>query len=176
MSFLTKSGRFLPIKLSTKDDVSSEERSTAIDFVNRHNLVFEEFNVDNMLSTFLPNAVVYHIHSTIRGHAELRDFLQNHYEIYIHGVRRSATNHVVDRDEDGGVMVRYHESLIRYGWPGVDTKFAGRDVAEDDELPAIWFSVPMMDRLRMTDDGWKIYERYLVAPTSNKNLDPPKAS
>ncbi|KAJ5764892.1 hypothetical protein N7520_004451 [Penicillium odoratum] len=172
MSSFVKNDRFPPIKLSTSNDVSSDERITAIDFVNRHNYVFEEFNPDDMLSTFLPNGVVYHSHGTVRGHAEMREFLENHYAFFIHGISRSATNHVVDRDEEG-VMVRYHECLIRYGWADDDAKIlAGHDVIRNDGLPAIWWSGPMIDRLRMTDDGWKIFERYLGAPVRNGNLDP----
>ncbi|KUM61382.1 hypothetical protein ACN42_g5740 [Penicillium freii] len=113
MSSLIANGRYPPVSGSTLSDVSSEERSSAIDFVNRHNFVFEEFDHAKITATFLPNAVVYHSHGTISGHEEMKKFFENIYGFFIPGISRSATNHVIDRDEDGGVLVRYQETLIR---------------------------------------------------------------
>jgi hypothetical protein len=173
MSSLIVDGHFPPINSSTKHDVTTEERTTAIDFVNRHNFVFEEFNHSKMMGTFLPDAVIYHSHGTIRGLEQMKLFLENFYEFFIPGVCRSATNHVVDRDGEGGVIVRYQECLIRYGWKGDDvTAVTGADVVRDDGLPSTWWLGTIIDRLRMTADGWKIFERYLGSPFRNGGLDP----
>ncbi|PYH39842.1 uncharacterized protein BO87DRAFT_381866 [Aspergillus neoniger CBS 115656] len=135
MSSMIVNGRYPPVNGSTLNDVTSEERSSAIDFVNRHNFVFEEFDHAKMIDTFLPNATVYHSH-------------------------------------DGGVIVRYQETLVRYGWPGDDTAgFTRKDVVRENGLPAIWWIGTNIDRLRMTSNGWKIYERYLGTPFRNGALD-----
>ncbi|KAF3385088.1 hypothetical protein F1880_002072 [Penicillium rolfsii] len=172
MSSLIVDGRLPSISSSTFGDVSSEERSSAIDFVNRHNFVFEEFDHNKMTATFLPDAVVYHSHGTIRGPEERKTFFENVYGFFIPGISRSATNHVVDRDVDGGVLVRYQETLVRYGWPGDETSsFKEADVVRENGLPAIWWIGTVIDRLRMTSDGWKIFERYLGTPFRNGALD-----
>ncbi|KAH8697163.1 hypothetical protein BGW36DRAFT_378091 [Talaromyces proteolyticus] len=177
MSSFIIDGRLTPINPSSLNDVTSEERSSAIDFVNRHNFIFQEFNHDKMIATFLPDAVVYHSKGTIHGHAEFRAFFENLYGAYIPGISRSATNHIVDRDGDGGVVVRYQQYLIRYGWAGDDAKtVAGKNFVRDDGLPSIWWFAPIIDRLRMTADGWKFFERYLGPSFTNQRLDPPKAS
>ncbi|KAJ5509591.1 hypothetical protein N7527_011734 [Penicillium freii] len=149
MSSLIANGRYPPVSGSTLSDVSSEERSSAIDFVNRHNFVFEEFDHAKITATFLPNAVVYHSQGTISGHEEMKKFFENIYGFFIPGISRSATNHVIDRDEDGGVL----------------------DVVRENGLPAIWWIGTNIDRLRMTSDGWKIFERYLATPFRNGALD-----
>jgi hypothetical protein len=155
MSSFLVDERFPPVSLSPSKDITSEERSTAINFVNRHNLIFREFNYDKMTATFLPDAVVYHSHGTIRGHAEIKHFLENVYGFFIPGIGRSATNHVVDRDEDGGAVARYQGTLIRNGWgesdPDADVA-AGRDIVRTDGLPAIWWFGQVVDRLRITAD------------------------
>ncbi|KAL4960343.1 uncharacterized protein BDV14DRAFT_204762 [Aspergillus stella-maris] len=176
-SFLIN-GHFPPIPTSPPGDITPTERSTAIDFVNRHNFIFAEFTHSKMLDTFLSDAVVYHSHGTIRGHAEMKKFFEEVYGFFIPGIVRSATNHVVDRDEEGGVIVRYLETLIRYGWEG-DGKgdvVTGRDVVRHDGLPKIWWVGTMIDRLRITENGWKVYERYLGAPVRDGRLDLPRKS
>ncbi|KAH7232410.1 uncharacterized protein BKA55DRAFT_544739 [Fusarium redolens] len=161
-SFITN-GRYPPIPGATLDDVTSEERSSAIDFVNRHNLIFEEFDHQKMINTFLPDAVVYHTYGVVRGHENMKDFLENKYGFFIPGVSRHATNHVVDRDQDGGVI-------------GDDlAAINGHDAIREDGLPAIWWIGRIVDQLRMTPDGWKIFERHLGAPFRDGRLDPSKA-
>ncbi|KAL4758035.1 uncharacterized protein BDW70DRAFT_152867 [Aspergillus foveolatus] len=144
-SFLVD-GRFPPVLLSPSNDITSEERSTAIDFVNRRNPIFQESYYDKMTATFLPGAVVYHSHGTIRGHAEFKQFLENVYGFFIPGIGRSATNHVVDRDENGGVVV---------------TCCCWARIVKADGLPAIWWFGQVVDRLSIIADGWRILERYL---------------
>lgn len=172
MSSLIVNGRYPPVNGSTLNDVNGEERSSAIDFVNRHNFVFEEFDHAKMSATFLPNAVVYHSHGTISGHAEMKEFFEKVYGFFIPGISRNATNHIVDRDEDGGLLVRYQEILIRYGWPGDDASaFSQQDQIRENGLPAVWWIGTVIDRLRMTSNGWKIFERYLGTPFRNGALD-----
>ncbi|KAF4947349.1 hypothetical protein FGADI_10482 [Fusarium gaditjirri] len=176
MSSLITNNRYPSIPGATLNDVTSEERSSAIDFVNRHNLIFEEFNHEKMINTFLSDAVVYHTHDLVRGHENMKDFLKNKYGFFIPGISRHATNHVVDRDEDGGVIVRYQEVLIRYGWEGDDlTAINAQDIVREDGLPAIWWVGRIIDRLKMTQEGWKISERHMGAPFRDGKLDPPKA-
>jgi hypothetical protein len=62
---------------------------------------------------------------------------------------------------------------VRNSWPGEDANTPA--VHRDDGLPAIWIFSPMIDRLRRTSDGWKIFERYVGESTVNKTLDPPEA-
>jgi hypothetical protein len=45
-----------------------------------------------------------------------------------------------------------------------------------DDLPGIWLYSPMIDRLRRTEEGWKITERYIGGSTTNTRLDPPVKS
>ncbi|KAJ5224934.1 hypothetical protein N7468_006159 [Penicillium chermesinum] len=162
-SFITN-GRFPPINRFTTGDVSIEERCTAIDFVNCHNFVFQEFNIDKMLDTFLEKALVYHSHGTVHGHAEMKPFLEDFSEFFIHGISRNASNHVVDRDGDGGVF-----------GPSADA-IAGHDTIRHDTLPEIWWVEFMIDRLRMTSNGWKVHERYLGTPYRDQALDPKEHS
>ena len=58
-----------------------------------------------MISTFLPNAVIHHSHGTISGQKEMTEFFEKIYGFFILGISRSATNHIVDRDEHGGVLL-----------------------------------------------------------------------
>jgi hypothetical protein len=179
MSLLTDGSlpRIIP---TTSNNVTADERTSAIDFVNRVNFLFEEFDHDKMLSAFHADAVVYHFHGKIQGHSEMRTFFQDGYPYLIPGVSRHATNHIVDRDGEHGVTVRYHEHLVRYAWPEEAGKKApgddaGRLLEGGTDLPSIWLFSHMIDRLRKTDEGeWKISERYLGVSAFNRKLDPPK--
>ncbi|KAH6959566.1 hypothetical protein BKA56DRAFT_637491 [Ilyonectria sp. MPI-CAGE-AT-0026] len=171
MSGFTKNGLFPSINVSSLNDVTSEERSSAIDFVNRNNFVFEEFNVEKVLSTFLPDGAVYHIGGAVRGRAEMKIFLEDYAKVYIHGISRNAMNHVVDRDDDG-VMVRYHQHLVRYAWPkDTESVTAGGDLLSDDGLPSTWFFATVIDRLRKTPEGWKVFERHLGPAFRDNRLE-----
>jgi hypothetical protein len=155
----------------SRSTVEPGDRADAIDFVNRVNWLFETWNVDGMLDAFLPDAVAYHFHGTIRGHAEMRRFFEEDYPYLIPGVSRHATNHIVDPDEDG-VVVRYHNLLVRYA-KAADAAQPGAGAAQEsaDDLPAIWIYSPMRDRLRRTADGWKIHERYIGSSVINSRLN-----
>ncbi|GKZ30086.1 hypothetical protein AbraIFM66950_007695 [Aspergillus brasiliensis] len=161
-----------PISFPIRDEVTLEERTTAIEFVNCHNFIFEEFDHAKMIATFLPDAVIYHPHGSVRGLSEMKPFLENVYGFFIPGISHNATNHIVDRDVDGGLIVRYKETLIRYGWTGDDEAAFDRvEVPRTDGLPAIWWTGTVIDRLRMADDGWRVFERYVGRSFRNANLD-----
>ena len=169
-----------PISVTTSDNVIAAERTGAIDFANRVNFLFEEFDHDKMLSGFHPDAVAYHFHGTIRGHAEMRKFFAEDYPYLVEGVTRHATNHVVDRDGEDEVMVKFHEQLIRHAWPAEGGKVeSGAEEAvpalkHENGLPAFWLWSHMVDRLRKDENGeWKIAERYLGAAAFNTKLDSP---
>ena len=46
----------------------------------------------------------------------------------------------------------------------------------DRERFFIWMYSPMLDRLRETDNGWRIAERYIGGSTTNRRLTPPDIS
>ncbi|KAF2167141.1 hypothetical protein M409DRAFT_22572 [Zasmidium cellare ATCC 36951] len=176
MSLLTN-GAFPAIKPHTSLKVSAEERINAVDFVNRVNLLFEEYDTEKLLDTFTSDGVAYHFHGTIKNREERRKFFEETYPYLIPGVSRHASNHIVDRDEEtGGVIVRYHLHLVRYAWPGEQAdklkETSAYEVQTDGNLPQIWLFSPMIDRLKMTDDGYKIYERYVGSSVVNPKLDP----
>ncbi|MFS2151358.1 nuclear transport factor 2 family protein [Rhizobium sp. Rhizsp42] len=146
---------------------------SAIDYVNRVNWLFETWDVEGMINSFTPDAVAFHFHGTIRGHKGIRHFFEVDYPYLIPGVSRHATNHIVDKDGDG-VVVRYHNLLVRHAWPEDAVKIGAGEVMESGaDLPAIWLYSPMRDRLVKTSEGWKIWERYIGGSTTNSRLSPP---
>ncbi|WQF89751.1 Putative NTF2-like domain superfamily protein [Colletotrichum destructivum] len=107
------------------------------------------------------------------GAEAVKDFIENKYPPLIPGVTRHATNHIVDRDnETGGVVVRYHMALVRQAWPEEAGKVTTKDAFEVTGLPGIWIYSAVVDRLRMTDDGWKLYSRVNGSTVVNKSLNP----
>lgn len=169
---LRENGKFPPINTFTSNGVTTEERVSAIDFVNRHNFIFEEYDHGKLLATCLPNIVLYHAEGTKRGHVELRNFWENEYRSFIPGMCRANMNHVVDRDVDGGVIIRYHIYLIRNHWGNKTAHdLTSNGAATAEGLPAIWWYSPMIDRLKMTSEGWKIWERYLGSSFRNQRFD-----
>ena len=159
-------------KVQSGATVDPADRVSAIDFVNRVNWWFETWDVEAMVDAFLPDAVAYHFHGTIAGHEQIRSFFAHDYPYLIPGVSRHATNHIVDNDEEG-VVVRYQNLLVRYASPQAAAALgAGEVIHSAEDLPAIWLYSPMMDRLRRTETGWKIIERYIGGSTTNSRLDP----
>jgi SnoaL-like domain len=148
--------------------VSGSDRADAIEFVNRVNWLFDIWDVEGIAESFLPDAVTRHPHGVVSGPAGLRQFLEAYYPLAIPGVSREATNHVVDADGDD-VVVRYHNLLIRYAMPeDVEAvRNATEVISNDDGLPAIVSLSPMIDRLRRTDDGFKIVERLVGGTVAN---------
>jgi hypothetical protein len=162
--------RFPRVLLASR--ASDGDRASAIDFVNRVNWLFETWDVDAMVEAFTPEGVAYHFHGVIRGRAEMRRFFEQDYPYLIPGVSRHATNHIVDADGDG-VVVRYHNLLVRYADPALAPDLgAGRVLDSDEGLPAIWIYSPMLDRLRREGDGWRIHERYVGGSMTNRRLEP----
>ncbi|KAJ8603943.1 hypothetical protein MRB53_042010 [Persea americana] len=178
-TYLTASGAFPPIIAISDQSITADERSSAIDFVNRNNFIFEEFDHDKMLSQLMPNAVVRHFHGTMNTRGEHRQFFENTYGYLIPGVARHASNHIVDRDEEtGGVIIRYREQLVREAWPADLAQSKGKSAIElqsTGDLPQIWISNLMTDRLVKTSMGWKIHERYLGPATLNPKMHPDNA-
>jgi hypothetical protein len=155
--------------------VSTEDRVSAIDFVNRINWLFDVWDVDALVDSFLPESVTYHWHGTNRGQEETRRFLNEIYPYIIPGVSRHATNHIVDPDQDGGVIVRYHNLLVRFAKPEAAPSLeAGFAMQSPDDLPAVWIYSTMVDRLRRSGKEWKILERHVGATTTNDRLTPPR--
>ncbi|WP_235216043.1 nuclear transport factor 2 family protein [Mycobacterium kyorinense] len=152
--------------------VDPADRVSAIDFINRVNLLFDAWDIDAMVEAFLPDSVTYHTHGVNRGREEMRRFFQEMYPYSVAGVSRIATNPIVDRDGDG-VIVRYHNLLIRYAAEAAGPRVIRGDVPDGpDDLPAIWVYSAMTDRLRRTDSGWRIFERHIGKTTMNDRLRP----
>ena len=175
-TYLTRNGALPAIQPCPAVNMTAEERSSAIDFINRNNFLFEEFVHDKMLSHFMPDSMVRHFHGTLNGIAAHRQFFEDTYGYLIPGVARHASNHIVDRDvETGGVIVRYREQLVREAWPA-DFEKTGERIAIENvsigDLPQIWISNLMVDRLVKTADGWKIHERYLGPAAVNPKMHP----
>jgi hypothetical protein len=158
-----------PIVLDSAVDPA--DRVSAIDFINRVNWLFDAWDIDAMVEAFLPDGVTYHTHGVNRGWAETRRFFQEAYPYIVPGVSRIATNPIVDADGDG-VIVRYHNLLIRYAVGASSNVVSGEVLGSPAELPAIWVYSAMADRLRRTDSGWRIFERHVGTTTMNDQLRP----
>jgi hypothetical protein len=158
-----------PIALDSSVDPA--DRVSAIDFINRVNYLFDAWDIDAMVEAFLPDAVTYHTHGINRGWAETRRFFQEAYPYIVPGVSRIATNPIVDADGDG-VIVRYHNLLIRYAVGASSNVVSGEVLDRPGDLPAIWVYSAMADRLRRAGSGWRIFERHVGTTTMNDHLRP----
>ena len=156
--------------------VSAQDRIEAIDLVNRINWLFEVWDVDAMVESFLPDAAAIHFDGSFRGHEEIRAFFEEQYRYLIPGVTRLAINHIVDDDGPDGVAVRYNMLLVRYAFPDTEPGVPLEEAIVNSmyEVPAIWLYSPMLDRLRRTDNGWRVFERYLGPSVFNQRLSPPQ--
>lgn len=159
-----------PISLDSQVDAA--DRSDAIDFINRVNLLFDAYEVDSMVQAFLPEGTIFHSQGVTQGHIELRRFFQQAALYSGPGISRVATNPIVDADGDG-VIVRYHNLVVRYSDAPVSNAVTGRD---GEELPGIWVYSAMTDRLRRTERGWRIFERYIGSTTMNDRMTPAAAN
>jgi SnoaL-like domain len=157
--------------------VDPADRVTAIDFINRVNWIFDACDIDAMVEAFLPDGVTHHTHGIVRGRIETRRFFQEQYPYTVPGVSRHATTPIVDPDDDDGVVIRYHNLLVRYSAEASSPRIvAGQVVTSPTEMPALWVYSAMTDRLRRPDGGWRIFERR-VGPTSmNDRLTPGAAN
>ncbi|KAI9155726.1 hypothetical protein HJFPF1_08315 [Paramyrothecium foliicola] len=157
----------------TSHQVTVEERITAIDFVNRMNYLFEEFDTEKLVKMKLPDSSLRHMYGTFKGAEELKGFIENKYPPPVPGVTRHATNHIVDRDEEtGGVVVRSQITLLRHTWPEEAGKITANGSFIATDMPGIWIWSSVADRLKMTDDGWKLYGKRIGATVVNKSLTP----
>jgi hypothetical protein len=146
--------------------VDAADRVSAIDFINRVNWLFDAWDIDAMVEAFLPDSVMHHTHGVSRGKAETRRFFQEQSPYVVPGVSRQALNPIVDPDDDDGVIVRYHNLLVRHTAQATSPRIvAGQVVAGAVDMPELWVYSAMTDRLRRTESGWRIFERR-VGPTS----------
>lgn len=162
---------FFP-RIKALKPVDPDTRASAVDYVNRVNWLFETWELEDMIGAFLPDAKVFHFHGALHGEADIRTFLTETYPYLVPGVSRHASNHIVDVEENGLVSVRYQNLLIRYASPEAASALGDGQVIETEEFPAIWLYSPMLDRLRATDDGWKIAERYIGGSATNSRFTP----
>ena len=146
--------------------VDAGDRVSAIDFINRVNWLFDAWDIDAMVEAFLPDCVTHHTHGVSRGRLETRRFFQEQSPHVMPGVSRQALNPIVDPDDDGGVIVRYHNLLVRHTAAASPPRIvAGQVITETPDAPEIWIYSVMTDRLRRAGQGWRILERH-VGPTS----------
>ena len=154
--------------------VDTADQVSAIDFINRVNWLFDAWDIDAMVEAFLPDSVMHHTHGTVRGRIETRRFFQEQYPYAVPGVSRHATSPIVDPDDDHGVIVRYHNLLVRYATQAASPSriVGGQVVSSPTDLPALWVYSAMRDRLRRTDRGWRIFERRVGETSMNDRLTP----
>lgn len=158
-----------PIALDSM--VDPIDRITAVEFVNRVNLLFDSHEMDAMVEAFLPDATIFHTQGITHGRVELRRFFQQCYPYAGPGISRVATNPIVDADGDG-VVVRYHNLLIRYSTETLPGTITAQVPQGTEQLPAIWVYSAMTDRLRRVGNGWRIHERYVAVTTMNDRVAP----
>jgi hypothetical protein len=153
--------------------VDTADQVSAIDFINRVNWLFDAWDIDGMVEAFLPDSVTHHTHGIVRGRIETRRFFQAQYPYAVPGVSRHATNPIVDPDDDDGVVVRYHNLLVRYASQAAPPRIVGGQlVSTPADLPALWVYSAMTDRLRRTPGGWRIFERRVGETSMNDRLTP----
>jgi hypothetical protein len=178
MSLLDQDGAFVPIS-TTASTVTADEWISAINFINRVDFHFESNDQEQMTNAFSPNGKAHFPGMSVRGEEEIRALFRDKYSVMIPGVKRYATNHIVDRDEEtGGVIVRYQNQLVRYAWPKEVGAPRGPRVAEvlvtSEGLPRIWQCSTIMDRLEKRGGGWYICERYVGDHVVDETLNPDK--
>jgi hypothetical protein len=159
--------------------VDPADRISAIDFINRVNWLFDAWDIDAMVEAFLPDSATFHTHGVTRGTLETRRFFQDQSPHVMPGVSRQALNPIVDPDDDGGVIVRYHNLLVRNTAQAAAPRIvSGQVIAGVVDAPEIWIYSVMTDRLRRTENGWRIFERHVGSTSmndggsSNRHADP----
>src|SRR5271156_2547410 len=149
--------------------VDTADRVIAIDFIHRVNWLFDAWDIDAMVEAFLPDSVTHHTHGISRGKVETRRFFQEQSPYLVPGVSRQALSLVVDPDDDDGVIVRFHNLLVRQAEQTASPRIvSGQVVTGPADMPQLWIYSAMTDRLRRTENGWRILERR-VGPTSMSN-------
>jgi SnoaL-like domain len=146
--------------------VDAADRVSAIDFINRVNWLFDAWDIDAMVEAFLPDSATHHTHGVSRGKIETRRFFQEQCPYVVPGISRQALSPIVDPDDDDGVIVRYHNLLVRHTAQAASPRIvSGQVVTGPADAPQLWVYSAMTDRLRRTEGGWRIFERH-VGPTS----------
>ncbi|WIM86848.1 nuclear transport factor 2 family protein [Candidatus Mycobacterium wuenschmannii] len=149
--------------------VDPADRVSAIDFINRVNWLFDAWDIDAMLEAFLPDAVTFHTHGVSRGRIETRRLFQDQSPHVTPGISRQALNPIVDPDDDGGVIVRYHNLLVRNTAQASAPRIvSGHVVTAAVDAPEIFIYSAMTDRLRRTGHGWRIFERHVGETSMNE--------
>jgi hypothetical protein len=86
----------------------------------------------------LPRPCHQNTHGIVRGRIETRRFFEEQYPYTVPGVSRHATNPIVDPDDDDGVVVRYHNLLVRYSAEASSPRIVqGQVVASPADMPAL---------------------------------------
>jgi hypothetical protein len=159
--------------------VDPADRISAIDFINRVNWLFDAWDIDAMVEAFLPDSTTFHTHGVSRGKLETRRFFQDQSPYVMPGISRQALNPIVDPDDDDGVIVRYHNLLVRHTAQAASARIvSGQVITAAPDMPEIWIYSAMTDRLRRTERGWRIFERHIGATSmnecgsSNRHSDP----
>jgi SnoaL-like domain len=126
--------------LALDGEVDIADRVSAIDFINRVNWLFDAWDIDAMVEAFLPDSVTHHAHGVVRGRIETRRFFQEQIRYTMPGTSRHATNPIVDPDDDDGVVVRYHNLLVRCSAAASSPAriVGGQVVADPADIPALW--------------------------------------
>jgi SnoaL-like domain len=97
---------------SGNSNVSAQDRSEAIDFVNRLNFAFDHWNIAEMNDAFSKNCIVEHPQGRVEGRATIAKFLDAYKPLTV-GIRCVPLNHIVDANEDGSLTVTYFNVFIR---------------------------------------------------------------
>jgi hypothetical protein len=87
-------------------------RTEVIDFINRHNLYFDQWDYEKLADTFTDDAAIDHPIGQASGRSEINKLLKD-YEPITRGVRRENANYVIDVISEGKAIVHYHSILIR---------------------------------------------------------------
>jgi SnoaL-like domain len=137
--------------------VTAQDRSDAIDLVNRLNFAFDHWQLDELLDSFTENAIFEHPRGRGQGRVEIARFLDAYQPLTI-GVRRLALNHIVTAGADGSVTVTYFNVLVRLTTPADAHLLAEAPLLESEAgFPAITTFSRVVDRLRKNEQGeWKI--------------------
>ena len=86
---------------SANSNVSAQDRTEAIDFVNRLNFAFDHWNIAEMNEAFSENCIVEHPRGRVEGRAAIAKFLDAYKPLTL-GIRRVALNHTVTFTEHFG--------------------------------------------------------------------------
>ena len=161
----------IPHRINVIRPVNAADRSEVIDLVNRLNFAFDIWDLETMLDAFTEDAVVQHPRGVVRGREEMKAFYENYKPLTV-GVRRHSLNHVVNAEEDGTIVVIYHNVLIRVASPQQAENVRHTDLTESAEgFPDILLHSIMSDHFRKDGArGWRIMSRQVDQTVANRGL------